>query len=113
MICFVIKVKIFENKHINVCLCHNNYYICKANDTNFKLTTMKSSTTRNLTKIDLTKEGNDKYTTYFYHKQSNDVYEVISDGTECAISLAVKNNISRSMSWSNKLPKYILKTLNV
>lgn len=64
-----------------------------------------------LQKIDLTKEGEPKYTTFFYHKFNKFVYEVTSNGESCPISLAEECGINRDMKFSNKLPKYILNNI--
>ena len=70
-----------------------------------------SKLSRTLKKIDLTKDGDPKYTTFFYNKNDSFVYEVVSDGCMCAISIAEKCSINKSMKHSTKLPKYITKDL--
>jgi hypothetical protein len=60
-----------------------------------------------LNKVDLTKENETKYITYFYHKHNKFVWEVTSNGTKCAISIAEELGINKQMKNSNKLPKYI------
>lgn len=64
-----------------------------------------------LQKIDLTKEGEPQYTIYFYHKFNKFVYEVITNGNMCPVSIADECGISRDMKSHHTLPKYILKAL--
>ena len=64
-----------------------------------------------LRKIDLTKEGEPKYTTFFYHKNSKVAFEVKGNGYTCAISLLDELGLSRDFKFGTSLPKYILKQL--
>ena len=64
-----------------------------------------------LNKIDLTKDGEPKYTTYFYHKYNKFVFEVITNGESCAIIIAKECGINKNMKSGSKLPKYILNKL--
>lgn len=61
--------------------------------------------------IDLTKEGEPKYTTYFYNKNIQEVYQVISNGYSCAISLMDECGLGRAFKFGSCLPKYILNDL--
>ncbi len=67
---------------------------------------------KTLTTIDLTKEGEPTYKTYFYHKLSSKVYEVITNGYACTASIRCECGISKDLNWGSTLPKYILKQLN-
>jgi len=60
-----------------------------------------------LNKVDLTKDGEQKYTTYFYHKQNKFVWEVTTNGTKCALSIMDDLGINKQMKFSSSLPKYI------
>ena len=60
-----------------------------------------------LNKVDLTKDGEQKYTTYFYHKQNKFVWEVTTNGTKCAPSIMDDLGINKQMKFSSSLPKYI------
>lgn len=60
-----------------------------------------------LNKVDLTNEGDEKHIIYFYHKYNKFVWEVTSNGKECAISIAEKCGINKEMKYSMSLPKYI------
>ena len=62
-------------------------------------------------KIDLTKEGEPRYTTYFYHKDSEFVWEVVTNGKHCPLSIADECGIHKDMKSDSKLPKYILDKL--
>lgn len=64
-----------------------------------------------LNKVDLTKEGEAKYTTYFYHKNNKFVWEVMTNGGSCPVSIAKECGINKDMKFSHKLPKYILDNL--
>jgi hypothetical protein len=60
-----------------------------------------------LNKVDLTKENEPKYVTYFYHKFNKFVWEVTTNGTKCAPFIADELGINKDMKSSNNLPKYI------
>jgi len=60
-----------------------------------------------LNKVDLTKDGEQKYTTYFYHKQNKFVWEVTTNGKKCALSIMDDLGINKQMKFSSSLPKYI------
>ena len=60
-----------------------------------------------LNKVDLTKDGEPKYTTYFYHKYNKFVWEAVTNGDACAISIAEECGINKDMKSGSKLPKYI------
>lgn len=62
---------------------------------------------KTLNKIDLTKEGEPKYITYFYHKYNRFVFEVTSNGKKCASSLMDEVGINKAYKFNSKLPKYI------
>ena len=64
-----------------------------------------------LNKVDLTKENEPKYITYFYHKYNKFVWEVITNGEKCPISIASYLNINKDMKFSSSLPKYISNNL--
>jgi N-acetylglucosamine kinase-like BadF-type ATPase len=65
-----------------------------------------------LRKVDLTKEGEPRYTTYFYHKYNKFVFEVITNGDSCALSIAEKCGINKDMKFSSVLPKYIQRQID-
>lgn len=75
------------------------------------VSTNKTNDMKYLNKVDLTKDGDEKYTTYFYHKYNKFVWEVVSNGEKCAISLAEELKINKEMKHGSKLPKYILNKL--
>ena len=64
-----------------------------------------------LNKVDLTKEGEPRYTTYFYHKYNKFVWEVVTNGKHCPVSIADECGINKDMKFGSKLPKYILNKL--
>jgi len=64
-----------------------------------------------LNKVDLTKEGESRYITYFYHKYNKFVWEVITNGKQCAPAIAKELNINSAMKFGTKLPKYITEKL--
>lgn len=64
-----------------------------------------------LTKTDLTKEGEPRYTTYFYHKYNKFVWEVVTNGESCAITIAEELGINKDMKFGSSLPKYITNNL--
>ena len=64
-----------------------------------------------LNEVDLTKEGEPKFITYFYHKYNKFVWKVITNGTECAVSIGKGLKINKDMKFGAKLPKYISNNL--
>ncbi len=60
-----------------------------------------------LNKIDLTKDNETAYTTFFYHKFNKFVWEVKTNGEKCALSIMDELGINKEMKHSNTLPKYI------
>lgn len=67
---------------------------------------------KTLKEIDLTKQGEPTYITYFYHKDYKIVFKVITNGNDCAIGIARECGINKNMKFSNKLPKYIINSLH-
>ena len=66
---------------------------------------------KELKEVILSKENEPTYITYFYHKLSSVVYKVVSNGSECAVSLGDKIGVSRSFNFRSTLPKYIEKQI--
>lgn len=64
-----------------------------------------------LNKVDISGNSKEKYTTYFYHKYNKFVWEVVSDGTKCPLSIMDEVGINKQMKFSHKLPKYISNNL--
>lgn len=64
-----------------------------------------------LNEIDLTKENEPKYITYFYHKLNKFVWKVTTNGNTCALSIMDELNINKQMKFSSSLPKYITNNL--
>mgnify|MGYP003151298124 CR=1 FL=1 len=64
-----------------------------------------------LNNIDLTKEGEPKYITYFYHKYNKFVWKVITNGNACPLGIAEEVGINKDMKFGSSLPKYILNAL--
>lgn len=71
-----------------------------------------SKMTYKLKTVDLTNEGQKKFTTYFFKKGNEIVYKVFCDGTRCSKVTADKIGISGLRS-SYNLPKYITRNLGV
>jgi hypothetical protein len=68
---------------------------------------------KRLIKKDLTKDGEPKYNTFFYHKQVDKVFHIVTNGNKSSISVADDLNIPREMRFSSEIPKYILNKLIV
>ena len=66
---------------------------------------------KNLITLDLTKEGEPTYTTFFYHKDYDNVYKVVSNGLSCAIALRDECGLDKALKHGTTLPKYILNKL--
>lgn len=77
----------------------------------FKFVVLKIKTMNyELIKKDLTKDGDSKYTIYFYLKNHPKCYEVVCDGTRCGIVVQEQIGIS-GFKTSLSLPKYITNNL--
>ena len=55
----------------------------------------------------LTSDKECMYTTFFYHKDSQIVQEVITDGTTCALSIQDTCKLWKGLKHSSELPKYM------
>ena len=64
-----------------------------------------------LNEVDLTKDGEPKYTTYFYHKYNKFVWKVVTNGTRCALVIRDELKINKDMKFGSSLPKYITNNL--
>lgn len=62
--------------------------------------------------IDLTKDGEDKYTTYFYHKNLDTVYKVITNGSSCVAGTRKDLGFDRNINHGSTIPNYIQKKLS-
>ncbi len=63
-----------------------------------------------LIKKDLTKDGEPRYTTFFFIKNHPKCYEVVNNGTRCGLVIQDQIGI-KGFRTTTSLPKYITKTL--
>ena len=66
---------------------------------------------KKLITIILSEENEPQFTTYFFHKEKDSVFKVVSDGRSCSITLAERIEIGKDYKSGSYLPKYILNKL--
>jgi hypothetical protein len=61
--------------------------------------------------FDISEGSLNKYTTYFYHKNCDVVYEVVTNGMKCDLHTRDVIGLDVIYRPSSSLPKYIIKKL--